>query len=453
MVNISFADLTHTGQLIAANTFPLGISYVAATTKEHFKSSVNIDIFKYPDDFNSYLSKKLPDVACFSSFVWNIRLAHTYATKLKEINSNIITVFGGPHFPSESSEQKKFLEEFNNIDFYIEFEGEFNFRDLLANIIDQKFNLSKIKETSSEIPNLRFIHDNKLIQNEIGSKIKDINEIPSPYLMGMMDKFFDDTLIPVIQTNRGCPYKCSFCWEGGDYFNKIKRFDQERLFAEMDYIADRAKVNDLQITDANFGIFKEDLETAKKVTELQKSHNYPETILSATAKNHKERTIKIVEMLGDTLPATAAVQSTDAIVLKNINRGNVPLDTLMTMGKAIEKRGGQSEAELILCLEGDTSEKHKKTVYDMLDADMKFIRMYQFMMLLGTNSASLANRETYGIKTKYRVLPRCFGVYEIFDEKIPVAEIEEIVIANKTMPYEDYLKMRNLHLTVEIFNK
>ena len=157
-------------------------------------------------------------------------------------------------------------------------------------------------------------------------------------------------------------------------------------------------------------------------------------------------------MLGDTLPATAAVQSTDEIVLKNINRGNVPLDTLMTMGKAIEERGGQSEAELILCLEGDSAEKHRKTVYDMLDADMKFVRMFQFMMLLGTKSASLTNRKTYGLKTTHRVLPRCFGVYEIFDEKIPVAEIEEIVIANNTMPYEDYLKMRNLHLTVEIFN-
>ena len=129
-------------------------------------------------------------------------------------------------------------------------------------------------------------------------------------------------------------------------------------------------------------MFKEDLLTAKKVIELQKSHNYPQTILSATAKNHKERTIEIVEMLGDTLPATAAVQSTDENVLKNVKRGNVSLDTLMTMGKAIEKRGGQSEAELILCLEGDTAEKHRQTVYDMLDADMKFVRMFQFMMLL-----------------------------------------------------------------------
>ena len=79
-------------------------------------------------------------------------------------------------------------------------------------------------------------------------------------------------------------------------------------------------------------------------------------------------------------------------------------------------------------------------------------RMYQFMMLVGTHSASQANRKVFDLQTKYRVLPRCFGVYNIAGEDRPVAEIEEIVVGNNTMPYEDYLEMRNLHLTVEIFN-
>ena len=110
MINISFADLTHTGQIVAANTFPLGISYVAATAKKHFNQDVNIEIFKYPEDFNNYLSKNLPDVACFSSNCWNIRLAHAYAKELKRLNDKILIVFGGPNFPSDSKEQENFLQ-------------------------------------------------------------------------------------------------------------------------------------------------------------------------------------------------------------------------------------------------------------------------------------------------------------------------------------------------------
>ena len=34
---ISFADLTHTGQIIAANTIPLGIAYVATYAKMELK--------------------------------------------------------------------------------------------------------------------------------------------------------------------------------------------------------------------------------------------------------------------------------------------------------------------------------------------------------------------------------------------------------------------------------
>jgi len=175
-------------------------------------------------------------------------------------------------------------------------------------------------------------------------------------------------------------------------------------------------------------------------------------VLTATAKNHKERTIEIVELLGATLPPTAAVQSTDSKVLKDIKRKNPPTAVLEAMGRTVDKYGGQSEAELILCLPSDNRAAHFRTVSDMLDAGMTFIRMYQFMLLPGTAAASRKSRTDNEMVVRFRVLPRCFGYYRFRDEKFGVAEIEEICVANKTMPYEDYQACRDLHLTVEIFN-
>ena len=62
-VKISFADLTHTGQIVSANTFPLGVAMVAAYTKKQFGDEIDIEIFRYPDDFSNYLEKNLPQIA------------------------------------------------------------------------------------------------------------------------------------------------------------------------------------------------------------------------------------------------------------------------------------------------------------------------------------------------------------------------------------------------------
>ena len=451
-VKVSFSDLTHTGQLVAANTFPLGISMVAAYAKLLIKDEIDLEIFKYPDDFSAYLETTTPQIACFSNFSWNIKLGQEYARRIKKVSPETITVFGGPNFPDEPTEQHKFLTEYSSVDCYIEYEGEESFVKLFEVLKTLDFDWEKFKQERPDVQNLRYLVDGELIANPVAPKV-DLGVLPSPYEMGLMDKFFDETLIPMMQTTRGCPYTCTFCWEGGDYFRKTKRFTPERITQELNYIAQRALTSDLCIVDANFGMFKEDLDTTDEVLKVQAKHNgWPKTILTATAKNHKERTIEIVEKLGETLPPTAAVQSTNDEVLTLIRRKNVSQDALIALAKTVEKVGGQSEAELILCIEGDTKERHFKTVFDMLDADMTFIRMYQFMLIPGTQAARQSTRKAFEMVSRFRVLPRCFGTYSFRGETFPVAEIEEICIANKSMPHEDYQACRDLHLTVEIFN-
>jgi radical SAM superfamily enzyme YgiQ (UPF0313 family) len=454
-IKVSFADLTHTGQLVAANTFPFGISYVAAYADQELGQEIDIEVFKYPEDFSSYLETNSPKFACFSAFSWNVRLGHEFARRIKEFSPETITVFGGPNFPSVSDEQLEFLTKFPAIDCYFEFEGELPFVGFFNTMKSLDFDWEAFKKARTIVPNIRYLANGELFTGPLGPKVKELDMLPSPYLGGLLDKSFDDVLIPMMQTTRGCPYTCTFCWEGGDYFQKTVRFSHDRIKQELHYISERVNtVPDLQITDANFGMFKQDLDTAREIASIKERHphNWPKSILAATAKNHKERTIEIVEMLGDTMPPTAAVQSTDEQVLSLIRRKNVSRDALVSLAKAVEEQGGQSESEMILGLEGDNREAHFKTVCDMLDADMTFIRMYQFMMLPGTQSSSKDRRKEFGFDTRLRALPRCFGNYTYRGDTFPVAEIEEIAIANNTLSYEDYQACRDFHLTVEIFH-
>ncbi len=452
---ITFADLTHTGQVVAANTFPLGSGMVVAYAKKELGDDIDVEIFKYPDDLAARLDGEMPQIACFTSFSWNIRLHHEYAKRIKVLSPKTITIFGGCNFPDAPDEQAEFLGKYNCIDFYIEYEGEKAFVELYRRLKAVDYDVARFKRERTQSPNVRYLVDGEFVASPLGPKIRDLSVIPSPHLTGVLDKFHDDVLIPMMQTTRGCPYQCTFCWEGGTFFTKIGRFPQERVRSELDYIAKRTnRVPDLCIVDANFGMFEDDLDTSRAILDVQKKHpnHWPKSVLTATAKNHKERTIEIVELLGATLPPTAAVQSTDASVLKEIKRKNPPTAVLEAMGRTVDKYGGQSEAELILCLPGDNKAAHFGTVSDMLDAGMTFIRMYQFMLLPGTAAASRKSRIDNEMVVRFRVLPRCFGYYRFRDEKFGVAEIEEICVANKTMPYEDYQACRDLHLTVEIFN-
>ena len=86
-VKISFADLTHMGQVVAANTFPLGSTMVASYAKQELGDEIDVEVFKYPDDFANYLDKGMPQFAGFSTFSWNNRLAHEYAKRIKAVSS------------------------------------------------------------------------------------------------------------------------------------------------------------------------------------------------------------------------------------------------------------------------------------------------------------------------------------------------------------------------------
>ena len=111
MVTVTFADLTHTGIVVDANITPLGIGYVAAYAKNHLKNAIDIELFKYPSKFSKYLEDMTPVIACFSNYMWNERLQQEFARRIKHRNPDIITVFGGPNYPTNLSKQQAFLEK------------------------------------------------------------------------------------------------------------------------------------------------------------------------------------------------------------------------------------------------------------------------------------------------------------------------------------------------------
>ncbi|WP_173977815.1 radical SAM protein [Magnetospirillum sp. UT-4] len=448
---ISFADLTHTGQVVSANTFPLGAAMVAAYARQELGDAVEIGIFRYPADFSRWLETEKPVVAGFSIFAWNMALSHEYARRLKD-RLGTVTVFGGVNIPGDPDEMKDFLARYPAIDFCVEGEGELAFVEIYRTLERFDFDAEALKRARVALPNTRYLVDGDLIAGPMLPRIADLSIIPSTFADGFSDKFFDDHLIPLVQTTRGCPYSCTFCHEGGRYFNKTRRFPWERIQYELDYIADRVKVPDFIITDLNFGMFEEDIATAEYVAGLQDRIGWPKFVTIATAKNHKDRVLDISRILRGALPPGAAVQSTDPAVLETIKRKNLPLDAVREVARTAETDGAVSFSEVILCLPGDSKAAHFRSVFDVIDKGFTLVRTYQFLMLNGTEAASRASRQQHQLKTRFRVKPMNFGKYMLWDEELAVAEIEEICVSTAHMEYDDYMDCRDLSLTIEIFN-
>jgi radical SAM superfamily enzyme YgiQ (UPF0313 family) len=450
---VTFADLTHTGVAVDANNTPLAVGYIAAYAKQHLGDAIDARLFKYPAALSNFLKQQTPTIACFTNYMWNERLGSAFAREIKRRYPDTVVVMGGPNYPIDGPEQRAYLERRPEIDFYVDGEGEMPFVAIFEALEKVDFDANRIKASGALIPSVHYLSEGQFVRGDAVPRILELDRLlPSPYTMGLLDEFFDDRLSPMIQTSRGCPYSCTFCHDGIAYMNKTRAFSVDRVREELEYIAARVKTATLQLADLNWGMFPGDIQIAQFIADMRRRGPWPRNIMTATAKNQKDRMIEMSRILGDLLQLGASIQSTDPEVLRIIKRTNIPLDAIVKMAKSATGSHTGSFTEIILSLPGDTKEKHVKSVSDMLDAGIQDVRSFQFILLPGTEANDTASRERYAYDTGFRVLARCFGRYDIYGQGLPVAEIQEICLGNNTMPRDEYFECRAFDLTVAIFN-
>lgn len=455
-LRVWLADLTYTQQQISAELIPQAIGGIASFTESRCAAAIRL--FKYPEVLARAMGEgELPDIVGFSNYVWNTNLSLAFARRIHALSPKTIVIFGGPHYPIIASEQEAYLRANPHIDFYIIKEGEAAFANLVEALSEEGLNRDAVK--SRGLASVHSIDADGLARLPPAiERIRDLSEIPSPYLDGRLDEFFDGKLLPIIQTNRGCPFSCTFCVEGVSYYNKIYTNAQEKIAAEIDYIGKKmAEVrgrggrNDLFIADSNFGMYKDDVTTCQAIAKAQDDYGWPEYINVATGKNQKARVLEAARLVRGAIRLSGSVQSLDEDVLRNVKRSNIAVDQLMQLALQSADVDANSYSEVILGLPGDTKAAHHRTLRTIIDAGFNKVIPYTVMMLPGSEMCTDETKRKYETQIRYRVLPRCFGFYDVCGERIKSAEIEEVCVATSTLSYEDYLNCRKLHLMISIF--
>jgi len=233
----------------------------------------------------------LNSIVTFSTYVWNHRYNYELARRIKEINPKVLTVFGGPE-PAITDPDLFRKEPF--MDLVICYEGEITFKRVLEHF-----------ETADweSVPGLLINRNGEAVKTQDAERIESLEQVASPYLSGIFDKMMADhpevTWQGTLETNRGCPFACTFCDWGSLTYNKVKQFELTRVFHELEWMAER-NFDWISITDANFGMFPErDGMIADKIIEMQEKYGSPRELCDQ--RNIPAYTELILGLPGETL--------------------------------------------------------------------------------------------------------------------------------------------------------
>jgi len=450
-IRLFLADLVHAHSRY--RTFPYGLGCVGSYARARLGERVRVDIFRDPADLARALAAETPDVLGFSHYIWNACLAQEFARRVKVAHPKTVIVMGGPHYPEDADRQEEFLSERPEIDFYVHREGEIPFAALLEALIEADLDAEALKASGKAIPACHMLCDGSLVAVPTHEKLTDLDQIPSPYLTGLLDKFFDGgRYSPLMQAKRGCPFACTFCVEGLDFYNRLGHASPQRFGAELEYVARRIDPSRvLMLADANFGMYRDDIEFCHRIADVQSRHAWPTQIEVTTGKNHKERIVEANSIVNGAFRLLAALQSTNPATLDNIKRRNISEADLVAVGRHAEDLGQRSYSELILGLPGDDVAAYLRSIEASIEVGLERIQLYPLILLPGTELESGTARRRFGLQTRYRVMPHCYGVYELDGETFPGGEVVEMVVANNDLSFDDYVYARQFGLSVELF--
>ena len=438
--------------VLANDCMPLGVAYMKAVMdRDDTEHEIDSRLFVYAEALIEALKTDPPDVLMLSNYVWNEALSHYLFKAAKEINQDILTVMGGPNISLEPARQLAYLDKYPHLDVYALGEGDFLAHAIVRTFLEGGKSIKRLGAIG--LPSSVFRNpEGQAAIDETKPRHKVVEDIPSPWLTGIQDEFFDGKLAPMIETNRGCPFTCTFCVQGTKYYSKIHNFSVDRIKEEIRYIAKRIKshspnMGTLRIADSNYGMYERDIDISSCIGQMQRDYGWPTFIDATTGKNKPERIIKSVEQVSGALVLYQAVQSLDEEVLRKVKRESIKLEAYKALEVHMRGRGLRSVSDLILGLPGESLASHLRGLHQLLDSNIHQMHNFQAMMLKGAELESLESRELFKFDTRFRVLPKNYGVYN--DEK--VFDVEEIIVATDTLSFDDYINCRKWHLVSSVF--
>jgi radical SAM superfamily enzyme YgiQ (UPF0313 family) len=384
-------------------SMPLAAGYLkaAALACEPIRDEMDIHILNFGGGHavtvmaETMFSGDPPDIIAFSVFGWNYHPFGALAETFKQIRPDGWVIYGGTHVANQA---ERVFRQYPHVDVVVNAEGEFIFRELLLAYLAGR--------TPPELSDIGGIsvrpEPGRVLTTPSPEPISDLDSIPSPFLTGaipMTDhrgEFRYD--VALMETNRGCPYHCAFCYWGGAVGQKVRAFSMDRLRAELEVFA-HYQVHTVVLCDANIGLLRQDLEFVEEVIRTRDKFGYPRSVEGSWAKNKSAVFYDIVRRMkaaGMRSSFTLALQTLDEPALKLMHRRNMKLNDWEDLVAWLREEGLDCYAELIWGSPGETVDSFFEG-YDKLATYMTRIAVYPLLLLPNTEYSE--HKERFGFRT------------------------------------------------------
>jgi hypothetical protein len=385
----------------------LALGMLTASARHHAGGALNDRYeIRRPESADEFLAdlatRQGPAVLLCSDYVWSLDANLAAARAAVEINPDLVVIHGGPSSPKYEGDAERFLTEHRRIAHVLaRGEGELLISELLTKIADTLPALDPAVLRTVDGITFRDTRTGEVVRNPDRDRISDLAALPSPYLTGEFDHIDGaswNTCLSV-ETNRGCPYSCSFCDWGSSTMSRIRMFDFDRVRAEFEWAAQRG-ISAINIPDANFGIMSRDVATAAAIAEVKERTGHPEVLVFYPAKNTTKHFVRIMDILGAASISSAAslsLQTTDEDTLAAIDRANISTDHFVALAADYRRRGHPLLGDLLLGIPGQTYESYRRDLQFMLDQEI-LVRTWPTQILPNAPMNDPAYRAEHGIE-------------------------------------------------------
>lgn len=409
-LKIAFINPPHADWSLANNaTFLMMKSYYARNGKYSDFVDWITPLYKwnaYSNYSEIYDEVKDANVVLFSSYTWNAMMVDEICEYIKLKNPNILTVIGGPHIGTNEPDLLKKRHKLYDYICQPTKPGETFIEDFINSWFENNH-----KPVHSDISweitsNIQRTHH---IDKENYSVYEDNQE----YLEKTLKYAKNNKMEPfvILETTRGCPYKCVFCEWGGGTNTKIIKKDIDIVKRDMLALINSG-YKDAYLTDANFGVFEDrDLEIFKFGWENKLYLSDISTVKSKDLKRRKrliDKWFKVVGSGKDTeyssIVPTVSIQSISDEAMRVADRIDLSCKDKLELSKHINKQCIKygypiPPLELILAMPGSTIQDF----YDEMELIWNFKAWgsfrHDYMFLPDSKLNSVQYKEKYKIET------------------------------------------------------
>ncbi len=358
----------------------LSLGMLTAAARAHDGGALN-EVFEIrrPESAESFLAdlagRRGPAVLLCSDYVWSLEANLEAARRAIRCNPDLLVVHGGPSSPKYAGDAERFLHEHADVAHVLtRGEGEHLIGVLLAALADTLPDVDPARLGAIAGLTFRDPASGAIVRTDEPERIADLDALPSPYLTGEFDHLPGSawTTCLSVETNRGCPYGCTFCDWGSATLSRIRMFDPGRVEAEIRWAAERG-VQAVNIPDANFGIMSRDVETAQRVAAVKREFGAPKYLVFYPAKNTTKHLARIMDILGDAGISSAAslsLQTIDPDTLAALDRSNISTDHFVALAAEYRRRHHPLQGDLLVGVPGQTYETYKRDLQFMFDHEI-----------------------------------------------------------------------------------